>query len=76
MEDDGHTLAAYTGKTWKRKARRKGPSSGAGSFAAQKFVVRLPSFWGGFVCGLRMGDFCQLSAGTGLDHFRDVCLSR
>jgi hypothetical protein len=47
-----------------------------GSFAAQKFVVRLPSFWGWFLCGLVLGDFPGVSAGMGFDHFRDVGLSR
>ena len=42
-----------------------------GGLAAQKFVVRLPSFWGWFLRGLVLGEFSVLSAGMGLEHFRD-----
>jgi len=44
-----------------------------GSFVAQKFVVRLPSFWGWFLCGLVLGESCDSRRGTCLEHFRDVC---
>jgi hypothetical protein len=49
-----------------------GWAGGLGSFAAQNFVVRLPSFWGGFLCGLVLGEFCYSRRGTCLEHFRDV----
>ena len=45
---------------------------GLGSFVAQKFAVRLPSFWGWFLCGLVLGEFCYSRRGIRLDHFRDV----
>ena len=38
-----------------------------GSFVAQKFVVRLPSFWGGFLCGLVLGEFFCSRRGTCLE---------
>ena len=47
-------------------------AGGLGSFVAQKFVVRLPSFWGGFLCGLVLGEFCCSRRGVCLEHFRDV----
>jgi hypothetical protein len=46
-------------------------AGGLGSFAAQKFVVRLPSFWGWFLCGLVLGESCYSRRGICLDHFRD-----
>jgi hypothetical protein len=42
-----------------------------GSFVAQKFVVRLPSFWGGFLRGLVLGESCSSRRGICLEHFRD-----
>ena len=50
-----------------------GLAGGLGSFAAQKFVVRLPFFWGGFLCGLVLGESGSSRRGIRLDHFRDVC---
>ena len=44
-----------------------------GGLAAQKFAVRLPSFWGWFLCGLVLGEFCYSRRGICLEHFRDVC---
>ena len=51
----------------------KGPRLGLGSLAAQKFVVRLPSFWGWFLCGLVLGEFAFSRRGICLEHFRDEC---
>ena len=48
-------------------------AGGLGSFAAQNFVVRLPSFWGWFLCGLVLGESCSSRRGICLEHFRDVC---
>ena len=36
------------------------------SFASQNFAVRLPSFWGRFLCGLEMGDFLPVGRENGL----------
>ena len=42
-----------------------------GGLAAQKFVVRLPSFWGWFLRGLVLGEFCCSRRGICLEQFRD-----
>ena len=61
------------------KESRVGARRAAVSFASRNFVVRLPSFWGRFLCGLEMGGFCR-SRGenglgtifvTGVDRYKD-----
>ena len=48
---------------------------GVWGLAAQKFAVRLPAFWGGFLRGLVLGEFCYTRRGICLEHFRDGGLS-
>ena len=47
-------------------------AGGLRGLAAQKFVVRLPSFWGWFLCGLVLGESGSSRRGIRLEHFRDA----
>jgi len=44
---------------------------GVWGLAAQKFVVRPPSLWDWFLCGLVLGELCSSKRGICLEQFRD-----